>query len=261
MREQRKAERIRILGAPVDPIRVDRAMNLTSHYLEKNKFEYIVFVNTAAAIYSQESEEFAEFLNQSVLALPGDKNVENAIEENLRIGEDHLYQSEYFGRLFHKLNRMGSSVCVLHDQEEAIAVLEEKFTKQFDRLHVEIFLWQEEENQDRLVNEINILAPSLLLICGDYHRIYSFMKDYGSKINAGLCLCMEEMAEGSAGKVPAWVERFHLQSLYYWLYEKPKLAWKDNLFQKKLKETNEQMAENQLDKPKEANDQREDWNE
>ena len=42
MREQIKAERIRILGAPVDPIRVDRAMNLTSHYLEKNKFEYII---------------------------------------------------------------------------------------------------------------------------------------------------------------------------------------------------------------------------
>ena len=34
MRDRRKAEQVKILGVQVDSVRVDRAMNLTSHYLE-----------------------------------------------------------------------------------------------------------------------------------------------------------------------------------------------------------------------------------
>lgn len=267
MRERRKAEQVKILGVQVDSVRVDRAMNLTSHYLELYKFEYIVFINTAAAILGQDSPEFAEFLSQAVLALPGDKNIEHAIEEDLRIGEDESYQSEYLGRLFNKLNRMGASVYAMQDREEDLCKIREKMSQHYEKVTFEGSLWQDDESLDPLVNEINIMAPDVLLICGQYERIWNFFKEYGSKINAGLCFCMEEVAAGEERRVPSWVSRLHLEGLYRWLFEKPKHALNDSLFKKKLKENDleqqgeaQNASEEEMDKREDiANNEQDDW--
>ena len=56
MSEQRKAERVRVLGVQVDSLKVERAALLTSRYLEKHKFEYIVFANTPAALAGQDEQ-------------------------------------------------------------------------------------------------------------------------------------------------------------------------------------------------------------
>ena len=257
MREQRKADRIQILGAEVDPVRVDRAITLTSRYLELNKFEYIVFVNTAAAIMGQEQEDFARFLSQAALVLPGDKNIENAIEGNLRIGEDETYQSEYFGRLFYKLNRMGASVYVMQEKEENLEIIHERFCHRYDRMQIEDTIWKEGENLDNLVNTINILAPDILLICGGFARIERFLHEYGSKINAGLCFCMEEIADGDGRNIPTWVRKLHLSGLYQWFYEKPRHAWNDSIFKRKMKENDQEQQEIQKESQKTGEEEKE----
>lgn len=266
MRERRKAEQVQILGTRIDAVRVDRAMNLTSHYLELYKFEYIVFVNTAAAILGQELPEFAGFLSQAVLALPGDKNIEQAIEEDLRIGENESYQSEYLGRLFNKLNRMGAAVYAVQDKEEDLCKIREKMSQYYDRVTFEGSLWQSEESLDTMVNAINIMAPDVLLICGKYERIWDFFKEYGSKINAGLCFCMEEIAAEEESRVPSWAVKLHLEGLYRWLFEKPKHALNDSLFKKKLKENDmEQQGEaegfsEEIDKKEDTSkNEQDDW--
>lgn len=250
MREQRKAERVRILGVQLDPVRVDRALNLTSRYLALNKLEYITFVNTAAAILGQESPEFAEFLNQAALVLPGDKNIENAIDNNLKIGEDATYQGEYFERLFSKLNRMGAAVYVMQEKEEHLKLMQERLSSSHGRIRLEGAIWQNDENLDPMVNEINTLAPHVLLICGNYKRIQQFLLEYGSKINVSLCICLEEISPGAEHNMPGWVVKFHLQGLYRMLYEKSKHAWNDSLFRKKMKENDLEQQE-QDEKPQE----------
>ena len=243
MREQRKAERVRILGAELDALRVDRAMNLTSRYLELNKFEYITFVNTAAAILGQESPEFADFLNKAVLVLPGDKNIENALEDNLKVGEDATYQAEYFERLFYKLNRMGADIYVMEEKEEHLRIIRERLKSGYSRIHVEGILWPDDHNPDYLVNEINTLAPHVLLVCGNYKRIWQFFSEYGSKINVSLCICLEEISPGAEYNMPSWVLKFHLQGVYRLLYEKSKHLWTDSLFRKKMKENDLEQKE------------------
>lgn len=252
MREQRKAERVRILGAEIDPVRVDRALNLTSRYLELNKFVYITFVNTAAAILGQESPDFAQFLNQAALVLPGDKNIENAIDGNLKVGEDATYQGEYFERLFYKLNRMGASVYVMQEKEENLKLIEERFQPVYTRIKAEGVLWNVEENMDYMVNEINVIAPQVLIVCGHYKNIWKFLSEYGSKINVSLCICLEEISPGAEYNIPAWVMKFHLQGVYRVLYEKTKHIWTDSMFKKKMKESDlEQKGQEESSQEKE----------
>ncbi|MDO4555057.1 MAG: WecB/TagA/CpsF family glycosyltransferase [Lachnospiraceae bacterium] len=245
MRESKKAERIKILGAEVDPVRVDRAITMTSRLLEQNRFDYIVFVNTSAAILGQEQEQFARFLNDAALVLPGDKNIENAMEENLKIEEDATYQSEYCDRLFYRLNRMGSSVYLFQEKEEELNLLLDIFHDRYGRIQVEGSLWQEEENLDNLVNSINILAPDILLIGGNLEWMEGFWKEYGSKINASLCICMEEMTTDNGRRIPDWVRNLHLEGIYCWLFEKPKHLWKDSIFKKRMKESDLEQQEAQ----------------
>lgn len=259
MREQRKVERVKILGAEVDPVRVDRALNLTSRYLEWNKFEYIVFINTASAIRGQESEEFAQFLSQAVLALPGDKNIENAIEKDLRIEEDENYQLEYFKRLFNKLNRMGASVYVMQEREENLGKIQEDLCRNFSHLTVEEVLWQDDENLDPLVNQINIVTPDILLICGSYEKIWAFMKEYKSKINADLCFCMEELVQGETKEVPAWMEHLHLAGIYRWIVYQYRHLFYDRAFKRKMKEIDLEQQESKSPEKRGEEDEKEDF--
>ena len=99
MRSQRKAERKKILGTDIDVIRADRAINLTSRYLEQNKPGYIVFLNTAEILAGQEEARLADFLTRASLVLPGDQNVEDALETSLRVGDYDSYAVEYFESL------------------------------------------------------------------------------------------------------------------------------------------------------------------
>lgn len=235
MIEQRKAERIQILGIDMDPIRVDRALNLAAHYLEKNRLEYIAFVNTPAALSGHDQEEFTAFMNQAALVLPGDNNIEEALGIRTWIEEETFYQAEFFRRLLSRLNRQRASVYLVIQKEEELERLKKIFQKKYEKIHLEYTLWQEEDSIDSMVNDINILAPEILLICGDYNRICGFMKENGCKINAGLCFCMEAIISDEEEAVPDWVERFHLVKLYTWFYKKPVRFWHDTLFKRTMK--------------------------
>ena len=119
MSENNNIERVRVLGVSVDPFKVDRAVTKTSRYMEKHKFEYVVFVNTAAALAGQKEEYFAEYIENAALVLPGDMNIEEAVEVRSRMEEGVLYQAEYFRRLLSRLNLEHGTCFVFMEKEEA----------------------------------------------------------------------------------------------------------------------------------------------
>lgn len=249
MREQRKAERMNILGIDMDSVRVDRAIGLTSHYLEKNKFEYIAFVNTPAALAGHDQEAFVSFMNDAVLVLPGDHNMEEAVGvSHWKTDGEETYQYEFFRKFMGRMNRQRASIYLIIQKEEELEQLKRILGERYEKIHLEYSLWQEESNIDSMVNDINILAPDILLICGEYGRICEFMREHGFKINAGLCFCMDKIVAGEEMAVPEWTERFHLQDLYRWLHKKPLRFWHDTLFKRTMKKTSQEQAE----EPKES---------
>lgn len=235
MMEQRRADRMKILGIDMDKMRVDRALNLTSRYLDKIRLEYIAFVNTAAALGGHEKEEFAALMEQAALVLPGDNNIEDALDIHTWVEEETSYQAEYFRRLLGRLNRQRASVFLMMEKEGELEQLKRMFARKYEKIRLEYALWQTEENVDAMVNDINVQAPELLLICGDYDRICAFVKEHGCKINAGICTVMGAIMSDEGEAVPNWVERFHLVKLYTLFYKKPMHFWHDRLFRQIMK--------------------------
>ena len=243
MRSQRKAERKKILGTDIDVIRADRAINLTSRYLEQNNPGELVFLTTAEILAGQEEARLADFLTRASLVLPGDQNVEDALETSLRVGDYDSYAVEYFEGLFYRLNRRGAGIYVMASKEEDLFQMKEDFSKRYNHLHIEGTVWSREESMDQLVNQINALAPEILLVCGKIEKSEAFFSEYENKINAGLSFCIEEMETGTGKKLPAWVTTLHMKWLYQYLYEKPKHMWNESLFKHRIKEEDQEKQE------------------
>lgn len=235
MMEPKKTERTKILGIDVDPIRVDKAIHLTSHYLETHKFEYIAFANTKAALAGQNDEEFASFMAGAAMVLPGDNNIEEAVGLRHWIEQETSYQAEYFRRFLSRLNRQRGAAYLMMEKEEELIRLQKIFADKYEKIRVEAILWKDEENVDSMVNDINILAPEMLLICGDYGRIRNFLNEHGNKIYTGLCFCMDAFMTDEEPEYPAWVKEYHIQSLYTNFYKRPMKWMRDMVFKKRMK--------------------------
>lgn len=237
MNEQRRAERIRVLGVQVDPVRMDRAASLTGRYLEKHKFEYIVFANTPAALAGQEDGLLDTYMRKAALVLPGDSNIEDAVEAGRWLKEGESYQAEYFRRIFSRLNRHRASIYIMVEEEDQLNKIRNIIREKYNRLEAETVLWETDGSVDQLVNSINSLAPTVLFICAAHERMSQFLREQMCKINAGICFCMEEVATDSETNIPEWMIGNRMQKRMKGFRERTSHLLHNLVFKKKMKQS------------------------
>ena len=236
MIEERKKERVRVLGVHVDPVKADRAVTLTVRYLENHKFEYIVFANTPAALSGREEEGMEEYIDQAALVLPGDSNIEDAVEARKWLEESRSYQAEYFRRLLTRLNKQRAAVYLMVEKEEQYSKICKIMKEKYSRLQIEGGIWQEEASVDGLVNAINGLAPDILFICAGHEKMSRFLKEHGCKIHAGICLCMEEVVTDAQTDISDWMHTSKMQKMIVGMKNKTSRLIHDFVFKKRMKQ-------------------------
>ncbi len=235
MIEERKTERVRVLGVSVDSLKTDRAANLTVRYLEKHKFEYIVFANTSVALLGKE-EEIEAYINEAALVLPGDANIEDAVEVRAWLEEGKSYQAEFFRRLFTRLNKQRISVYLMMEKEDQFSKVQNIFREKYGRIQVEGGLWQQDVSVDSLVNSINSLAPDILFICADHEKMSEFLREQACKINAGICFCVEEVVTDRDTEISDWLHTSKIQKMIYDCKNNISKSIHDFLFKKQMKQ-------------------------
>ena len=241
MIEDRKADRVRVLGVQVDSIRADRAVNLTVRYLEKHKFEYIVFANTPAALLGREEAGMEAYIERAALVLPGDANIEDAVEAGKWLEEGRRYQAEYFRKLFGRLGKERPFVYLMVDKEDQLSKLHKIMKEKYNRFPAEGILWQEDASIDGLVNSINGHAPDILFLCADHEKMSHFLEENACKINAGLCICMEEVVTDVQCEISDWMHFSKMQKTIFMLKKRISGFIHDFLFKKQMKQI--QLAE------------------
>ena len=239
MIDERKVDRVRVLGVSVDSLKADRAVNLTIRYLEKHKFEYIVFANTPAALAGKE-ENMETYIDHAALVLPGDANIEDAVEARAWLEEGRFYQAEYFRRLFTRLNKQRASVYLMVEKEDQLSKIQRIMHEKYSRLQMEGGLWQQDGSIDGLVNSINGLAPDILFICAGHDKMSSFLGEHACKINAGLCVCMEEVVTDAATDISEWMHASKFQKTVYELKNQISRFFHDFLFKKEMKQVKQE---------------------
>ena len=127
----KKAE---VLGMDVDQIRVEKAVHESLDLMKGKDRHTIFFLSAASALYCQSHEDAADFVSSCSLVLPGDSQVEQAMEHVQALSQTGSgqelpeglgkYADSYVNKLFHRLNRdAGAVYAVFEKQEELDAFL------------------------------------------------------------------------------------------------------------------------------------------
>ena len=82
-----------------------------------------------------------------------------------------------------------------------------------------LYLTEQEESLDHIVNEINSVAPDILLIALEEQRQLELLQNYRDKMNAGLALFTGKILYNQAvaeAEVPESIQKLKMDNIYKW---------------------------------------------
>lgn len=250
-RMEGKAKREKVLGASVDSVRLDRAMSLTKTYLNDSLLNKIYFVSTQTSILAQDEEEIAQFLESLDLVLPGDQNIEEAVNGKEKSSEELPYVLHYLYQLFARFDRTKSSLYIVGKEEEKVELLMEMLKDSYPNMKISGGI----STADRalLVNDINTVVPDVVLFFFPVLELKQFLDEHGRSINTKLAICVEDidiLIDGRIEKIPALIEKLHLEGIYEFFVRKKIISptVQDSIFKKRLKEAEQRKQEESKNK-------------
>lgn len=244
MRDRRK-----ILGVSVDPIEIDKVLHLTNDYINNQCLNVIFFASANSSILAQDSQEFADFVATADLVLPGDKTMEAALFGAQDEKDNPTMLNRYMERLLAKLNNTERSIYLLDEQEDHLFRIVDVIKEKYPKIVVNgtYFIDNEPENMDLLVNDINTIAPDILVILIENLKLKEFLEQYRAKMNVKLCICLDEATEEEPGAIlplglPKIIESLGLSKIYKGLFNHKKIhnTIVKTIFKKRMKQLNHQ---------------------
>lgn len=246
----KKAE---VLGMDVDQIRVEKAVHESLDLMKGKDRHTIFFLSAASALYCQSHEDAADFVSSCSLVLPGDSQVEQAMEHVQDLSQTGSgqelpeglgkYADSYVNKLFHRLNRDAGAVYAVFEKQEELDAFLNYTREEYPSVHADGILFEEstEGAAEKVVNEINAIIPDLVFVCLHARTQIHFVKDYFSMMNVRLCVCMEGMrplVKEKTEEVPSFFRALGLSRFYRWLRRERKLQTRilQTAFRKKMTE-------------------------
>ena len=86
------------------------------------------------------------------------------------------------------------------------------------------------------MNKINSLTPELLILCGSHEKMSFFLKEHGCKINAGLCICAEEIVTDAKTHIDGWAHGKGVRKFFVKIGTAISQRIHDFLFQRQMKQ-------------------------
>lgn len=234
-------EAIYLLGVKIRPVFLQNAFQKTCEFLNEAGSSLICFVDAQSCILAQDDQEYAKVISGADLILPADECIDKAIASLTLEQQEAFSRNEYFNELFKLLEEEAREVYIVTDRvrqlEEAILALQEKVP--YLSVHGKA-LEDAKENHDLLANDINAVAPDILLLYIDAKVQCTFLQEYRNKINVGLFVCGNRAMEQviwEMKKLPAIVEKMKMEKFYRWLNKSKKIHTTiiNNTFMKRVK--------------------------
>ena len=248
-------KRENVLGIDVCDVTPEKGVALSLETMHGTELNTVFFLSVVSSIYCQETPRAAELINSLELVFPGDRHTELAAAQKALVGENEFGQfaEEYMNRLFTRLNREHREVFAVTVSLERLKSLADYMDKMYPDITFSGMVYDKEAEGagEKLVNEINGHTPDALLLLLPPAAQLMLLGDYGTMMNAGLCICIESLSPmilEEIRPVPAWIRALHLESLYYWMHKEQKLQSRINGTRFKKRITEDALSEGGPDK-------------
>lgn len=242
-------ERIDILGVRIDTVRFDKLFNKTQTYLNEEAFHSIYFVGMKTVLAAESNQEFVEQLEQCDFLIAAERTIEEKIygSRNYSSKERMLMAARYLERILIKMNKNKLNLYLIGNEQEQIEQLLKSLQQGYSDIQCYCSCIEEEtkeEAMDFLVNDINVVAPDVIILLMAGPQAMEFLRENRSRINAKLCLCVGEAEEevlkeiGIELEIPTWITYCHLESLYRRIFHNYNVSNTilKKMFQKKMKQ-------------------------
>ena len=213
-------DRIQLLNVAVDIASSETASKATIGYLKEESSKVVYFLNSETLLSLGESEELRVTVEKSDLVLPGTASVNASINEVLGHKRDSFFVESYFDTLFDYAVEKGQEILVVAKTQEQFESIQEHIHAKREYIALSgVFLTELEESADHIVNEINSVAPDILLVALEEKKQLEMLQVYRNQINAGLMIFTGTIFYNKAvaeAEVPEKIQKLRIESLYKW---------------------------------------------
>ncbi|MBR1599572.1 MAG: WecB/TagA/CpsF family glycosyltransferase [Lachnospiraceae bacterium] len=216
-------DRVRLLGLFVDIASTNDAGEASIRYLEEECSKSIYFVNSETLILLQASDDQEEVLESCSMILPGTASVSAGIDEVLGNKRDPFFLESYFDMLFGYAVENGSEVFLVAGSESQYNSVQENIHEKWSYLTLSgTYLSDQDSSYEHIVNEINSIAPDILILALNENIQIELLKGYRELMNASLILYTGNVLYNKAvseAEVPESIEKLGFGNIYKWFHK------------------------------------------
>lgn len=232
-------DRIQLLDIVVDIASTKTASEATIQYLKEESSKVIYFVNSETLLLLQENENWKEIVEESELILPGNASVNGSVDEILGHKRDPFFFEGYFDSILDYAVEAGYELLLVAEDEDKFTFVQKNIHEKRPFLTLSgTFLTEQEESLDHIVNEINSVAPDILLMALEEKKQLELLQHYRNQMNAGLMLFIGNILYNKAvseAEVPKPIQRLKIENLYKWFRNGGRIRMFFNNIRMKLK--------------------------
>lgn len=161
-------------------------------YIEEPALHTVFFVSGEQCGPLAEAEMLLEE-NDKIQWIPGDEAVRSLFHKRGHSDTQGCSVKQYVFKMCEYAADMGLDVCILLEKaEEEIIVLEE-IRKLYPYLAVHSLNMEEMQSMEMLVNDVNSIAPEILILGIRFGELRHYLEYERRKTNARLCICVGQL--------------------------------------------------------------------
>lgn len=213
-------DRVQLLNVAVDIAATKVASDTTIEYLKNESSQSVYFLNSESLLLLEKDGDSKEAVEQCDLVLPGTSSVNKSINDILGYRRDAFFLESYLDSLLEYAIETGCEILIVAESEERFVSIQESLREKHQFLAVSgVYLTEQEESSEHIVNEINSVAPEILLVALEEDKQLFLLRERKHQINARLMLFTGNILYNKAvseAEVPTSVQKFGIDHLYKW---------------------------------------------
>lgn len=211
-------ERVELLGISVDVLPTKEAAEQTISYMETEGSKVVYFVNSETLLLLEGHDSWKNCVEASQLVLPGAANVDNSLNEVLGYERDPFFFESYLDRILDYIVEMGMDTLLVTGTEQQFLSVQANIHEKRPLLDLTGFYkTEQDESYEHIVNEINSVAPDVLLVACDETMQLELLDQYHDLMNAGMVLFVGHQLYHKAvidEEIPEHIDKWNLNNVY-----------------------------------------------
>lgn len=186
------SKRIEVLGIDIDNHTVRESMFLLEEYANTDGVNLTGVITSDLLMQATEYEEIRNVINMMDLRLVGDISILEVLEETFDQQAGEIQRRELEEVFLNSLIRKRKKIFWISDNEKDYEILAEYKEQNYPKLDIggSYLGLIEEENLASILNEINSVAPDVLIIqTADWRRL-GMLLQVRNQLNIKLCVCL-----------------------------------------------------------------------